>query len=37
MQISEGVEGSPGSAFLFKAEVNSALTTNLHFKLNKAL
>lgn len=36
MHISEGREGSSGPAFLFKAEVNSAFITNLHFKLYKA-
>jgi hypothetical protein len=36
MHISEGREGSSGPAFPFNAEVNSAFTTNLHFKLYKA-
>lgn len=36
MHIPEGREGSPGPAFFFNAEVNSAFTTNLHFKLYEA-
>lgn len=36
MHISEGREGSSGPVFPFSAEVNSAFTTNLHFRLFKA-
>lgn len=36
MHISEGREESSGPVFPFNAEVNSAFTTNLHFKLYKA-